>query len=61
MEETLMNGNNIIALVITGVIGILLISFGIILHTGRGSFLIAGQVIIPYLSGNNNDMQVRVI
>lgn len=37
-----MSGNDIIGLVITIIIGLMLIVMGLILHTGRGSFLIAG-------------------
>ena len=42
-----MDKNAIVALVITGVIGMLLVVMAIILLTGRGSFLIAGYNTMP--------------
>ncbi|MDR3310108.1 MAG: DUF3784 domain-containing protein [Oscillospiraceae bacterium] len=37
-----MNAGGVAALIITGLIGLLLVSMGIVLLTGRGAFLIAG-------------------
>lgn len=42
-----MDKNAIVALVITGVIGMLFVVMAIVLLTGRGSFLIAGYNTMP--------------